>query len=223
MNDCPFNDAAASDIHNDRRAEIRQTSILRLALIDAGGVTQLCRITNVSIQGMQATVFGSVNAGDRVRIRVPDEVTLEGTIVWTKGNSVGIKIDQPLPYSSLLRFGGDRAAEHRRRRLPRIQAAAPALLRSGARAYAAELLDISPAGAMVQTPDALPGLGPIILDVPGLPRIPGQVRWVSNGRAGLLFNQAVELRTLTDWLLELFASCATVNTSKTEDYTSVAS
>jgi hypothetical protein len=212
----------SSGSRRERRSQARQTSILRLALIDTAGFTQLCRITNVSLHGLQATVFGSARAGTCVRIRVPDEITLEGTVVWTKASCIGIKLDQPLPYSSLLRFSGDGSAQGRRRRLPRIQIAAAASLSTGVRTCAVELIDISPCGAMVRSRDELPGRGPIILNIFGLPRIAAQIRWATEGRAGLLFNQALELRTLTDWLLELCGPSAT-DDAIMEACTSVAS
>jgi hypothetical protein len=211
------------DARRDRRSQARQTSILRLALIDSSGFTQLCRITNVSLHGLQATVFGSASVGASIRIRVPDEITLDGTVVWTKQNCVGIKLDEPLPYSSLLRFSGDGSAQRRRRRLPRIQIAAPASLISGARTYAVELIDISPSGAMVRTRDPLPARGPITLIVRGLPRIGAQIRWAADGRAGILFNQAVELRVLTDWILGLCAPSASGDAVIMEVCKSVAS
>jgi hypothetical protein len=211
------------DLRRDRRAQARQTSVLRLALFDAGGFTQLCRITNVSLHGLQATVFGSASTRSKVRIRVPDEISLEGTIVWARQNCVGIKLDNPLAYSSLLRFSGDGSAQGRRRRLPRVQIAAPASLTSGGLTYAVELTDISPGGAMVRTGDPLPARGPITLNVPGLPRIAAQIRWATDGRAGLLFNQAVELRTLTDWILEKCGSARTNDGVIMDACTSVAS
>ena len=213
----------ARDTPRDRRSQTRQTSVLRLALLDAGGFTQLCRITNVSLQGLQATVFGSASAGTRVRIRVPDEINLQGTIVWAKHNCVGIKLDEPLDYTSLLRFGGPGSPHGRRRRMPRIQIAAPASLTSGGRTYAAELTDISPGGAMVRTRHRLPARGPITLNVFGLPRIAAQIRWSADDRAGLLFNHTVELRLLTDWLLEISEPSAAADATIMADCTSVAS
>lgn len=204
----PLNARAKGERRRDRRSEVRQTSILRLALIDAGGAAQLCRITNVSPQGLQATVFGSAIAGTAVTIRVPDDVTLAGTIVWVKNRCIGIKLDQPLPQSALLRFGGEAAGAAKRRRLPRIEIAATGVLRSASGTYAVEILDISPGGAMVRTPYALPALGPIVLDVSGLPKIGGQIRWLDGTRAGLLFNEAIPLQALTDWIHHLCSRMA---------------
>jgi hypothetical protein len=209
--------------NTERRSSARHTSILRLALIDASGFTQLCRITNVSVQGLQATVFGSVSAGSTVQIRIPDEIALEGTIVWAKENCVGIKLDQPLPHSSILRLGGNGSGQGRRRRLPRIQIAAAASLSTGLYSYPVELIDISPGGAMVRTRDRLPGRGPITLNVLGLPKIAGQVRWATDERVGLLFNEAIALRTLTDWLLELCGQSGNGDASRMDACTSVAS
>ena len=76
---------------------------------------------------------------------------------------------------------------------------------------------------MVRTGDALPPRGPITLNVLGLPRIAAQIRWSADGRAGLLFNQAVELRMLTDWLLALCGPNTSVDAAIMDACTSVAS
>lgn len=206
MDDWRLGDPHASSDIAERRSEFRKTSILRLALMDSSGCTQLCRITNISHQGVQATVFGSVTADSEVSIRVPDEITLDGRIVWVRDRSVGIKLGTPLAHSTLLRFTGEQKGSGRRRRSPRLQISAPACLRSGGRTYAVELVDISPSGAMVRTTLPLPGLGPIVLDALGLPRIAGQIRWLGDLRAGILFNEPVPLETLTHWLRRLYSS-----------------
>lgn len=210
MDDCRLGDPRASGDITERRSEFRKTSILRLALIDSNGCTQLCRITNISHQGVQATVFGSVAIDSEVSIRVPDEITLEGRIVWVRDRAVGIKLGAPLAHSTLLRFTGERReGGGRRRRSPRLQISAPACLRSGGRTYAVDLVDISPSGAMVSSTRQLPGLGPIVLDALGLPRIAGQIRWLGDLRAGILFNEPVPLETLTHWLHRLYADAET--------------
>lgn len=233
MDKCQGSDTRASNAESgERRSEFRERSILRLALIDSGHSTQLCRITNISLHGLQATVFGSVTAGSNVSIRVPDEITLDGKIMWVRDRSIGIKLDTPLEHSALMRLSGDANANGRRRRLPRLQASAPACLRSGGHTYAVELVDISPSGAMVRTINRLPGLGPIMLDALGLPRIAGQIRWLSESRAGILFNAQLRLDVLTDWLRRLYAEDETEapidnaeggNRTIMDDYTSKAS
>lgn len=218
MDDCRQSGSHTCDGNiGERRSEIRETSILRLALIDCAGSTQLCRITNISLHGLQATVFGSVTAGSNVCIRVPDDITLEGTIVWQRDRSVGVKFGEPLEHLALLRFSGDPKARARRRRLPRLKVSAPASLRSGARSYAAELVDISPSGAMLRMADPLPSLGPIVLDAFGLPSIAGQIRWLDELRAGILFNAPMPLDILTHWLHRLYADEETSETFQGTD------
>nr|NUR38236.1 PilZ domain-containing protein [Sphingomonas sp.] len=222
----PSSVKASKRAARERRTEVRQTSILRLALLDAEGATQLCRVTNVSTHGLQATVFGAVRVGGFVTIRVPDEIALTGSIVWVKGRSVGIKLAEPLPQSALLRFGRDDHSSSKRRRLPRVRIAASGRLRSGGRSYPVEMLDISPAGAMVRTASEIPALGPVVLDMPGLPKTAGQIRWVEGSRAGLLFAEAVPLQTLTDWIHGLchamVSELSSVNGAIMEDHTSIA-
>jgi hypothetical protein len=177
---------------------MRVTAILRMAALQSHGNTQLCRITNVSSQGIQARVFAPVSNGDRVCIRVPDEFTAHGEVVWTDGSAIGVHLTNPLPASALLRFAG---AEHgRRRRLPRIQSECEVQLRSHAKVYHCTLVNISPAGAMVVSRKDLPRPGPVEISMPDLPKIAGQVRWIDEDRIGILFNSLVPLGQLANWL-----------------------
>jgi hypothetical protein len=57
----------------------------------------------------------------------------------------------------------------------------------------------------------------------GLPRIAAQIRWSADDRAGLLFNHTVELRLLTDWLLEISEPSTAADATIMADCTSVAS
>jgi hypothetical protein len=147
---------------------------------------------------------------------VPEEITLQGKVVWVKDRSVGIKLGKSLPRSALMRFRGGPASESKRRRLPRIEVAAPARLRSRTQTYSAEVVDVSPSGAMVRSSSPLPGAGPIVLDVLGLPRLAGQVRWTEGNRAGILFNTPLALQTLTEWIQGLCPELEIVEASPSD-------
>jgi hypothetical protein len=186
-----------AQIAQGRRAEDRATSVLRMAALQSSGVTQLCRITNVSSQGIQARVFVPIDAGNHVCIRVPDECISDGKVVWTDGNLIGVHLTNPLPASALLRFGG---AEPGRRRLPRVQSQCDVRLRCDSRLYRCALVNISPAGAMIVPRTDVPPSGPVEIMIPDLPKISGQVRWVDGDRVGILFNDLLQLGQLTSWL-----------------------
>jgi len=184
--------------NDGRRSEHRSTSVLRMAVLQSGGNTQLCRVTNVSSQGIQARVFAPIATGDRVSIRLPDEFTADAKVVWIDGNLVGLHLTQPLPASALLRFSGGELG--RRRRLPRIESECDVRLRSHSKLYRCALVNISPAGAMVVPRGDVPPTGPVEIVIPDLPKLSGQVRWVEGGRVGILFNNLLELGQLTKWL-----------------------
>jgi len=107
---------SAADPH-ERRLEPRHTSVLRLGLLMVSGEAQLCRVTNISPQGVQATVFRPVPAGARVLLRIPDGVSVRGNVVWTDACRIGLKFDEALPEGQLLRLR-DNSIMAARRRLP---------------------------------------------------------------------------------------------------------
>jgi hypothetical protein len=180
------------------RTAVTATSVLRMAALHSEGLTQLCRITNISSQGIQARVFASVAVGAQVSIRVPDEFTADGQVVWTDGNVIGVHLIKPLPASAILRLGSGEVA--RRRRLPRIESECEVRLRSHSKLYHCSLVNISPAGVMVVARKEMPPSGPVEIAIPNLPKIAGQVRWVEGDRLGILFNALLPLGLLTSWL-----------------------
>lgn len=183
----------------DRRGESRQAAVLRVALITIGQITQFCRVVNVSSRGLEIRLFAPVARGTRVRLQLPDDMRIAGTIVWCRDNAAGIHLDLPLDPTGTSKFGAAFDPK-RRRRLPRATVAACARLRIGALTYAADLHDISPAGALVQTRKPLVAIGPALLTLPDFPPIPSQVRWADGTRLGLLFNTYLEMQTLAGWL-----------------------
>ena len=184
----------------DRRVEPRSAAVLRLALIVVDGCAQLCRVTNISSQGLQATVFQHVAMGSKVRLYVGDQLPVAGVIIWSSERSIGIKLNQELPGLAQTRLECDPLATLSRRRVPRVCVSARASLTTGDRKFGIALLDISPTGAMVESQQPLPGLCPIQLQVPDLGQIDAQIRWIDGTRAGVLFNKPLRLDLLSRWL-----------------------
>lgn len=183
----------------ERRGESRQAAVLRVALIKIGQITQFCRVVNVSSRGLEIRLFAPVARGTRVRLQLPDEMRIAGTVVWCRDKAAGIHLDLPLDLTGTSKFGAAFDPK-RRRRLPRATVAACARLRLGVLTYAADLHDISPAGALVQTHKPVVASGPALLTLPDFPSIPSQVRWADGTRLGLFFNTYLEMHTLAAWL-----------------------
>jgi hypothetical protein len=169
-----------------------------MAALELGGTTQICRITNISSQGIQARVFAPVATGDQVCIHVSEEFTADGKVIWIDGTLIGVHLSDPLPAAALLRFSGEDLG--RRRRMPRIESKCDVKLRSHSKLYQCALVNISPAGAMVIPQADVPPRGPVELVAPDLPKVAGQVRWIEEGKIGILFNSLLPLPSLTSWL-----------------------
>ena len=183
----------------ERRADDRQSAVLRVALITIGQLTQFCRVVNVSHRGLEVRLFSTVTRGTRVRLQLPDTMRVSGTIVWSRDNAAGIHLDTPLDPEGALHYGAAFDPK-RRRRLPRASVAACARLRVGALTYPADLQNISPAGALLHTRKPLNTSGPALLTLPDFTPIPSQVRWIDGAKVGILFNTCLEMQALAAWI-----------------------
>ncbi len=133
-----------------------------------------------------------------------DEHQFEGRVVWVRDRLAGIRFDAMLEPEQMLRVIQNLAST-RRRSSPRLSTSAPAILRTGGRTYAAQLCDISTAGAKVRTRKVL-SLGPsIMLTLPDIPPIKTYVRWVADEELGLVFETPLPIQIIALWLDERVA------------------
>jgi len=186
------------DASSDRRSERRQVAVLRAALIDIDGQTHFCRIVNVSSHGAELRLYRAAPTGSRIKIRFASEVCVAGTIVWSRGTATGIRLDQQLELPSLSR--SDRNDPVYRRRMPRALVNSSGRLRIGSSSYAADLYDISPAGARVKLSRSVNGPGPALLLLPELDPIAARICWTDGSHIGLMFNMPLEMQRLESWI-----------------------
>jgi hypothetical protein len=123
---------------------------------------------------------------------------LSGTIIWSRGQSAGIRLDKPIDADAFLKGSLDDPGH--RRRMPRAIVEASGTLNVGPFGYHANIVDISPAGARVRTIKPLVGVGPVSLRLPHLSAIPARICWFEDSDAGLRFNAPLEMRVLEEWL-----------------------
>lgn len=182
----------------DRRSEQRKLSVMRAALIEIGDETRFCRIVNVSHRGLEVRQYRSSEPGTRVRIRFASDSCISGTIVWSRGHSAGILLDQALDLTTLV---GSRSADPKgRRSLPRATISADGMLTVESIAYPVTVFDISPAGARTRSLKEIAGRGPASLRLAGLPAIDCRICWTDGNDAGLRFNAPIEMRLLEEWI-----------------------
>lgn len=87
-----------------------------------------------------------------------------------------------------------------RRASDRFDIRCPAGIRVGERRYAGYIDNISEAGARLRTVGRLCKLGPVSLQLPGLPGLTGHVRWSDSHDAGVRFDTALSKPQLARWI-----------------------
>ncbi len=184
-----------------RRKRVRETMVLRVGIIDDGRVSSFCVLRNISPAGVQVKLFGETSEGTQVRLRVGDEDALSGHVVWVRDRLAGIEFDRMLAPDQMLRVT-QKLASTRRRSSPRLSTSARAILRTGGRAYSAELCDISTSGARVRAQTATRFGLSVTLNLPHLPAVKCYVRWVTDGEIGLSFETPLPIQIISDWIDE---------------------
>ncbi|CAA9255877.1 MAG: hypothetical protein AVDCRST_MAG93-1966 [uncultured Chloroflexia bacterium] len=181
----------------DRRRNERYRTILRIAVLEVHGRSQLCIVRNLSTTGLQVNTSNALLPGHCVRLRFRDDDWHEGSVIWRDASLTGLAFAVPLRREELQAALGP--TDGSRPRVPRVPLHVSAHLRIGGRNYRAKLIDISPRGAGIRL-DAEPESRDLCLSVPGLPPISGQLRWSSEGNLGMSFNEMLPVQALAKWL-----------------------
>jgi hypothetical protein len=134
----------------ERRRQIRQLALLRVALLHAAGVSDICVVRNVSPNGLSARVYRKFRAGDRVEIEFRSGELLAGSVVWEEEYDVGVVFPRPIDVAQVLASRWSTQAE-KRRSLPRITLDCAGQLSNGLRSVDVTLRDISQGGASLES------------------------------------------------------------------------
>ena len=183
---------------SDARGEQRYTSLLRVGVLQTRGGQELCLIRNISARGLKAQVFTDLAVGDRVRIELKTAEEVSGSVVWVRGNDMGLVFDAPIDIEHML-ASHMLATKGLQPRMPRIEVRCPVRLRLGARFFRCMSLDVSQGGLKIESEDAFP-LRDVVVTMAGFRPIPGQVRWSSAPFSGISFNQPLPFREMVGWL-----------------------
>jgi len=183
----------------DRRSHERQTIVLRVGLLEAGGRSAFCLVKNISSEGVQVKLYGSLVPDCDVSLKVGDESPIPGKLVWVRDGLGGIRFEKALHPKTLLRVT-QKLASANRRSSPRANAAARALLRTRGHTFSAELCDISTSGAKIRTKRPIAPGPSAFLTLPGMPTIKAHVRWVQEDEMGLSFEAPIPIQIIAGWL-----------------------
>ena len=182
----------------DRRGDERLSAMLRIGkLLTASGEQQLIRVKNLSAGGLMAIIGVPPAVGDEVDVELSCQ-KIPSSVVWTRGDLIGVKFNQNVDLGELL--AGRKQRHGFRPRPPRLDIRCKASVRVGKLYYTVDIHDISLAGMKVEPIEEYCVGKKVIVVVESLRPIKGEVRWYSDRRAGIVFDQPLDFQELSEWV-----------------------
>jgi len=197
-------EANSADIYEEReewveRAPRAVATLLVGKLSHDGNPGQLCRVRNLSEQGMQIDTIATLLPGMRIHVELRGGAQLNGAIAWTKGGRAGVRFDTPADVNAILgKPHAETAAS--RPRSPRFAAEIPARISSNGRSIDVIVVDLSQGGACLRLQRTLRTDTEVILMIPGLPTRRCTARWSNDDHAGVAFHDPISYTELSAWL-----------------------
>ena len=188
----------APPLPDDPREGDRTLTLFRVGSLMIGARRELCLIKNISAGGMLVRAYCVIPTGTRVAVELKRGESVDGTARWSKDDTVGIEFDELVDVVALL----STTMEGPRPRMPRIEIACVASVREGADVYRVSAVDVSQGGLKFASQRSFAISGDVIVTLPGIPPVAGNVRWQSEGYFGVTFNKVLPLPLLVGWLHE---------------------
>jgi hypothetical protein len=182
----------------EQRRGPRIRTVFRIAKVVRDRAAGLWRVRNISDFGMMLLTRSRVVRGERLAIALSNHVTIDGRVVWAKGDACGIAFEKPIDSAATLTA---LVLEQREPgyRPPRVETDIRACLYDEAGVRSITVGDVSQQGiGFSHKASVEPGQRVRVLFEHGLERR-GVVRWADERRAGLeLFEplSCEELETL---------------------------
>ena len=182
----------------ERRDDDRLPSTLCIVkLSTSGGGDQLIRVRNMSAGGLMAEVGQTVSVGDEVTIEF-NSSQIPATVIWTREGTAGFKFAHNIDLGELL--AGRKPRHGFRPRPPRLEVQCKASIRVGKTYYNCEVRDISLGGMKVEPIEEYCLGKEVVVVVESLRPIKGNIRWFSERRAGVVFDEPLTLDELAEWV-----------------------
>lgn len=183
---------------SERRSDERLIAMLRVAkLTDTQGRDQLIRVRNVSAGGLMAEIGHPVQVGDTANIELSSQV-IPSTVVWIREGTAGFKFDQNIDLGELL--AGRKQRHGFRPRPPRLEVDCKANVKLENSYYTVDVHDISLGGMKVEPIEEYCLGKKVVVVVESLRPVRGEVRWFSDRKAGIVFDQPLKFEELGEWI-----------------------
>ena len=183
---------------SERRIDERLIAMLRVAkLTDVSGRDQLIRVRNVSAGGLMAEIGHPVEVGQEVSVELSSQ-NIPSTVVWTREGTAGFKFEQNIDLGELL--AGRKQRHGFRPRPPRLEVNCKANVKLETSYYTVDVHDISLGGMKVEPIEEYCLGKKVVVVVESLRPIRGEVRWFSDRKAGIVFDQPLKFEELAEWI-----------------------
>lgn len=187
---------------HDRRASARTTSIYRPVIIEVGDFAGFCLVRNVSPMGMLGTVYAEFAANQPISIDFSPQHHVEGAIVWSRNDQIGVQFAHEIDVLEILRQLGKGTVDPKTSRAPRLQIQCPVQLSTDEGVIVTDLLDVSQRGLKVGVSTLKAG-AEVTVRLPEFPPQTAIVRWVNSGVAGLNFIRPLDFGKLAAWAIHI--------------------
>lgn len=179
----------------ERRTDARVLTILRVARASTQSDTGLCRIQNISDQGMMMITGLAVAEGDPISVSLSETACISGLAAWTDGARVGIQFDEAIDCAALLqRLAAERSTgDQRPTRLP-TDAVGVATTETGLQAV--RVIDISQMGMKIRHNGGLIVGHPVKIALENGLQRRGIVRWSTDDLAGVRLLEPIAYQQL---------------------------
>jgi hypothetical protein len=182
---------------SERRSDERVAPILRVAKLKGESGEQLIRIRNISAGGVLGEAAQAPEVGEQVSLELSSQL-IPSHVVWTREGMFGLKFDQSVDLGELL--AGRKPRHGFRPRPPRLQVGCKASVKLGKIYYTVDVHDISLGGMKVEPIDEYCVGKDVVVVVESLRPVRGQVRWFSDRRAGIVFDEPLDFDELAEWV-----------------------
>ncbi len=181
----------------ERCGDDRLMPQLRVAKLVSDQAERLMRVRNVTAGGLMGEVLEPPRVGERFSVELSSQ-KIPSTVVWIRQGMAGVKFDQTVDLGELL--AGRKPRHGFRPRPPRLEVACKASVRVGKVYYTVDVHDISLGGMKVEPIEEYCVGKDVVVVVESLRPIKGEVRWYSERRAGIVFDQPLEFEELAEWV-----------------------
>jgi hypothetical protein len=182
-------------VQEDRRTSPRIRTLFRVAHLSTDVGDGLCRVQNISDEGMMLVTGLNVIEGDFVVVALSDGVSVSGEVRWTSGTRIGVRFAQAIDSAELLQTLAEQQRGGRQRP-PRLAVNTIGLASSEVGLQVVRVLNISQQGMRLAHDGSLrTGLTVKIVLESGIERR-GVVRWSDGSMAGLMLLEPLAYQQL---------------------------